>query len=164
MVDWTSYLLATFDSWSALFEERCRSLYDKTGNTDDSIMIFCDDVHVQNNHKTYMPFRNCATFWENTAENDVTLPKGAGRMDPVLRLYRGCHVMLPCNSDVRRGLANGTQATFQKVVLKPGEVTQQVTLDGDIPVAAVRASQVDHVVLRHTNSRIQPATFSLQPK
>jgi len=149
---------------AALFEERCRSLNDKTGNTDDSIMIFCDNVHVQNNHKTYMPFRNCATFWENTAENDVTLPKGAGRMDPVLRLYRGCRVMLPCNSDVRRGLANGTQATFQKIVLKPGEVTQQVTLDGDIPVAAVRASQVNHVVLWHTNSRIQPATFSLQPK
>jgi hypothetical protein len=56
------------------------------------------------------------------------------------------------------------QATFQKIVLKPGEVTQQVTLDGDIPVAAVRVSQVDHVVLWHTNSRIQPATFSLQPK
>ena len=85
-------------------------------------------------------------------------------MDPVLRLYRGCRVMLPCNSNVRQGLANGMQATFQKVILKPGEVTQQVTLDGDIPVAAVRVSQVDHVVLRHTNSCIQPATFSLQPK
>jgi hypothetical protein len=72
---------------AALFEERCRSLYDKTNNTDDSIMIFCDDVHVQNNHKTYVPFRNCATFWENTAENDVTLPRGAGHMDPALRLY-----------------------------------------------------------------------------
>jgi hypothetical protein len=149
---------------AALFEEHCISLYDKTGNTDDSIMIFCDDVHVQNNHKTYVPFRNCATFWENTAENDVTLPKGAGRMDPVLRLYRGCRVMLSCNSNVRKGQANGTQATFQKIILKPGEVPQQVILDGDIPVAAVHASQVDHAVLRHTNSRIQPATFSLQPK
>ena len=127
-------------------------------------MVFCDDLHVQNNHKTYVPYKNCATFWENTTENDVTLPRGAGRMDPVLRLYQGCRVMLPCNSDEQQGQANGTQATFQKLILKPGEVTQQVLLDGAIPVAAVRASQVSHVLLHHTNNRIQPATFSLQPK
>jgi hypothetical protein len=71
---------------AALFEERCKSLYSKTNNTDDSIMVFCNDLHVQNNHRTYVPFRNCATFWENTAENDVILPRGAGHMDPVLIL------------------------------------------------------------------------------
>jgi hypothetical protein len=71
---------------AALFEERCKSLYSKTNNTDDSIMVFCNDLHVQNNHRTNVPFRNCATFWENTAENDVILPRGAGHMDPVLIL------------------------------------------------------------------------------
>ena len=52
--------------------------------------------------------------------------------------------MLPCNSDVKQGQANGTQATFQKLVLKAGEEahTQQVLLDCTIPVTAVRASQV----------------------
>jgi hypothetical protein len=72
--------------------------------------------------------------------------------------------MLPCNTDVKKGQANGTQATFQKVVLKPGEDTQQILLDGTIPVTAVRASQVSHIVLQHTNDRIQPRTFSLKPK
>jgi hypothetical protein len=72
--------------------------------------------------------------------------------------------MLPCNTDVKKGQANGTQATFQKVVLKPGEATRQILLDGTIPVMAVRASQVSHVVLQHSNDRIQPRTFSLKPK
>jgi hypothetical protein len=128
-------------------------------------MVFCDDLQVQNNHRTYVPFKNFATFWENTAENDVTLPRGGGHMYPLLRLYRGCHVMLPCNRNVQQGQANGTQATFKKLILKPGEVAQQVLLDGTIPVvAAVRASQVSHVLLHHTNNRIPPATFSLQPR
>jgi hypothetical protein len=71
--------------------------------------------------------------------------------------------MLPCKSNVQQGQANGTQATFQKLILKPGEVTQQVLLNGTIPVAAVHASQVSHVLLHYINKHIQPATFSLQP-
>jgi hypothetical protein len=87
-IKYATYFNNDRDSINAtLFEEHCRSLYNKTSNMDDSIMIFCDDVHVQNNHKTYVPFRNYATFWENMAENDVTLPKGAGHMDPALILY-----------------------------------------------------------------------------
>jgi hypothetical protein len=39
------------------------------------------------------------------------------------------------------------QATFQKVILKPEEDTGQILLDGTIPVMAVRASQVSHIVL-----------------
>jgi hypothetical protein len=85
-------------------------------------------------------------------------------MDPVLKLYRGCNVMLPTNSDVVNGKANGTQATFEKLVLKPGEQTQYVLLDGAIPVAAVLASQVSYIILRHSNDRIRPPTFTLNPK
>jgi hypothetical protein len=104
------------------------------------------------------------TLWEGCGEDDVKLPRGAGRMDPVLRLYRGCNVMLPTNSDVASGQANGTQATFEKIVLKPGEQVWYVMLEGAIPVAAVLASQVSYIVLQHTNDRIRPPTFTLRPK
>jgi hypothetical protein len=53
---------------------------------------------------------------------------------------------------------------FQKVILKLGEDTQQILLDGTIPVMAVRASQVSQIILQHTNDRIQPWTFSLNLK
>jgi hypothetical protein len=149
---------------AALFEKQCKLGYEQTGNTDDSIMIFSDGIKVQNGCKTYSPFQNCVTFWEHCGEDDVKLPRGAGHMDPVLRLYEECRVMLPGNSDVKNGQANGTQATFEKVVLKAGEEPQQVLLDGTIPVAAVLASQVSYIVLRHSNDHIRPATFSLKPK
>jgi hypothetical protein len=147
---------------AALFQERCKHLYKKTGSTEDSVMIFSDNINVQNGSKTYEPFENCTMFWESCGEDDVKLPRG--RMDPVLRLYRECRVMLPGNSDVTKGEANGTQATFEKVVLKAGEEAQHVLLDGTIPVLAVLASQVSYIVLRHSNDRIRPATFSFKPK
>jgi hypothetical protein len=149
---------------AALFQKRCNILHRRTGNTNDSVMVFCDDVQAQNASKTYQPFLNCKTFWEACGEDDLKLPRSAGRMDPVLRLYRGCNVMLPTNSNVANGQANGTQTTFVKLVLKPGEHTETVMLDGNVPVAAVLASQVSYIVLQHTNDRIRPATFSLKPK
>ena len=85
-------------------------------------------------------------------------------MDPVLRLYHECRVMIPYNKNVRKGQANGTQATFQRAVLKPGETPRIVKIGNNVPVQAVRASQIDHIVLRHCNDRIQPTEFSLEPK
>jgi hypothetical protein len=148
----------------ALFQERCKTIYHATGNTEDSIMIFSDNIRAQDSTKVYKAFQNSMTFWQHCGEDDVKLPRGAGRMDPVLRLYRNCRVMLPTNTDVSNGQANGTQATFEKVVLKPGQQFQNVLLDGTIPVPAVLASQVSYIVLRHSNDRIRPATFSLKCK
>ena len=85
-------------------------------------------------------------------------------MDPVLRLYRNCRTMLTQNSNVRGGKANGTQASFQKAVLKPGTQLKTVKPSNGIPVKAVFASEVDHVVLRHSNDRIKPQIFSVEPK
>jgi hypothetical protein len=67
--------------------------------------------------------------------------------------------------DVKEGKANnGTQATVVKVVLKSGEMAEQILLGNEIPVNAVKASQVDHIILEHVNDPIHPATFSLKPK
>ena len=148
---------------SALFEERCKQLYQQTGNA-NAVMIFSDNVEVRNSNKKYVPFQNCHTFWENCGEDDVKLSRGEGRMDPVLKLYRGCPVMLPCNTNVKQGQANGTQATVEKVVLKYGEQPTEVLLAGEVPVSAVKASQVSHVILKHTNDRIHPDIFTIAPK
>jgi hypothetical protein len=150
---------------AALFQERCKTVYDREGTTCDSILIFSDEVQVQNSTKMFVPFQNCNAFWENCGEDDVKLPRGAGRMDPVLRLYAGCRLMLPCNTNVKQeGHANGMQATLEKVVLKPGTQPHQILLDNGVPVAAILASQVSYIVVRHSNDRIVPPTFSIKPK
>ena len=148
---------------AALFEERCKDIYQKHGNTDDTIIIFSDQLRKRIGSKTYVPYKNCKHFWENCGEDHCKPASFQPRMDPVLRLYTGCRMLLPENSDVAEGKANGTQAKFQKAVLKPGITPRKVLVEG-VPVNAVFASEVDHVVLHHTNDRIQPQTFSLKPK
>jgi hypothetical protein len=69
--------------------------------------------------------------------------------------------MLPINMNVSKGQANGSQVTLEKVVLKEGVVPQEV-LDG-VPVNAIRASQVDHLVLKQANDRIELQEFSVAP-
>ena len=131
---------------SALFEERCKLLFRQTGNISDSILIFSDHVLVQNSNKTYVPFRNTFSFWEHCSEDDIKIPSGRGRMDPLLKLYRGCRIMLPCNTSVREGQANGTRALLQKVILKSGELPQQVLLGNIVPISAVSANQVSYIL------------------
>jgi len=81
-----------------------------------------------------------------------------------LRLFRDRRTMLPTNTNVKSGQANGTQALFQKLVLKQGTNLGSVILSNGIKVNAVFSSDVDHIVLKHVNNRIRPEIFSLQPK
>jgi len=84
-------------------------------------------------------------------------------MDGSCASFVGCQMLLPENSDVKEGKANGIQATFQKAILKAGVSPRKVVIGG-IPINAVFASEVDHVVLHHINERIKPQIFSLKPK
>lgn len=58
-------------------------------------MIFSDNIQAQNSSKIYRSFNNYINFWENCGEDYVKLPRGAGCMDPLLRLCQNCPVMLP---------------------------------------------------------------------
>jgi hypothetical protein len=149
---------------TALFEERCKFIVRRDGQIDDTILIFSDNLFLQDGSKNFIRLRNCKSFWENCGEDSVSLPKGKGRMDPLLKLYTGCRVMLTTNKSVKEGQANGTQATVEKVVLKHGVQPSKVQIRGDISVDAVTASQVSHLVLRHANDRIHPATFNVLPR
>ena len=90
---------------TALFEERCKVMHNEHGKVDDSILIFSDNISVQRSTKTYGPFKCLKSFWENCGEDDIKLAKGRGRMDPLLKLYEGCPVMLPVNNNVKDGQA-----------------------------------------------------------
>ena len=88
-------------------------------------------------------------------------------MDPVLKLFPGCQMMMTSNDDVGNGQANGTQATAQKLFLKAGEHAQEIgiVVRGKLVfVQAVFASQVDHLLLRHNNKKVLPAQFKIKHK
>ena len=143
---------------AALFEQRCEHVHTTTGHTQDSIMIFSDDLHVRNGSKVYVPFRNSHAFWETCGEDDVKTSKMQGQMDPVLKLYCKCHVMLSFNKDVRQGQANGTQAEVEIVILKPGVMAEMSCL-----VAKFQSWQCEQVSLKKSFCSIAMIECSQEP-
>lgn len=85
-------------------------------------------------------------------------------MDPVLKLYIGCDVMLTENINVPSGQANGTQATVDQVFLNTGSQFHDITLQNNIIVQAVYASEIDYIELKHKNPRFQNIKFRVKPK
>ena len=145
-------------------QENCAQMFTMHGHTNNPIRVFSNKLKIRNGSKRYVELKNCHHFWETCGEDDIKMGRSRGRMDPVLRLYQNCRVMLPTNTDVKGGQANGTQATCQKLVLKRGVTPQTIILSNKMPVQAVLASQVDHIWLIHCKHRINPKSFTLEPK
>ena len=83
-------------------------------------------------------------------------------MDPLLKLYKGCQIILVFTNHVRHGEANGTTVTLISVCLKPNVIPIQIII-GKVPVKAVYASQVISIVLKYNNPKIIPNMFQLMP-
>ena len=109
-----------------------------------------------------MPFVNdklVKKFYQECGEDEAKKGKHCGRVDPVLKLWHKCPVMMTDNLDVPNGKANGTRLTVEKVLLKPGETSFSVTIgegESECKVQAVFASQVQQLVLQHEKEDINP--------
>jgi hypothetical protein len=49
---------------------------------------------------------------------------------PLLCLFSGCNLMVTLNQDVQGGIANGTNCTFRKIVLKPNSEIEKIKMYG----------------------------------
>jgi hypothetical protein len=124
-----------------------------------TIMIGADDIfHVSKIDKKKRAFGLKRLLFERCSESDCTLSGQTRRIDPLLKLYNGCPVMLIFNTDVKTGEANGCSCTVTSIVLKHGETIQKRCVDG-YWVNFVGASQVSHIVVTSDLHRNQ--TFVL---
>ena len=148
---------------TALFEECCTRIRCHNVSTRDTQIVLADQLAAKTSHGTYEPFHNQKILWENCGEDDIKFPKERnGRMDPLLKLYKGCQLMLVFNKNVRRGEANGTTVTLISVCLKPNIIPIQIIIN-KLPVKAIYASQFISIVLKHNNPKNIPNTFQLDP-
>ena len=147
---------------TVLFEECCTRLRCHNVSTRDTLIVLADRLEAKTSHGTYEPFHNWF-FWENCGEDDIKFPKDCnGRMDSLLKLNKGCQLMLVFNNNVRRRETNGTTVTLISICLKPNIIPIQILI-GKLPVKAIYASQVVSIVLKHNNPNIIPNTFQLEP-
>ena len=110
--------------------------------TRDTLIVLADKLAAKTLHGNYEPFHNWKIFWENCGEDDIKFPREHnGRMDPLLKLYKGCQLMLVFNNNVRHGEVNGTNVTLISICLKPNIVPIQIIIS-KLPVKAIYALQV----------------------
>ena len=131
---------------------------------EQALVIFSDKLGIKKKGDSkYTPVTNCF-FWEECGESDCVFKGRTTRMDPVLKLYSDCPVMLTENFDVDNRMANGTQGLLVKVVLKSGQSTSKILIDG-VLVQAVFASKISYIRLRHLPKDGKRGTeFKIEPK
>ena len=146
-----------------VFENYVRGYTEKNSRPPpDAILIFMDELYREDGCKVKKPIRSKKTFWENCGESDIFTGRQKPRLDPVLKLFLNCPVMLTHNENVASGQANGTCALVEQILVKHGETPFKVQLDDGTQVKGLLASQVEHIQLRHCDSTISPAVFSLE--
>ena len=74
-------------------------------------------------------FKFYKILYEKCSEADCKIKKN-GRIDPCLKLYSNCPIMLTENRDVRRGEANGCPCRVKKIVLKDDVIPEKKCVDG----------------------------------
>ena len=102
-------------------------------------------------------------IWQHCGENDCRR-EVSKKIDPALKLYRNCPLMLVENTNVPDGQANGSRVFLKDVTLKTGEAAFVMELPNGARVQTVYASQVDSVVVEHECDMVRPRIFSLKPK
>ena len=133
-----------------------------------TVVILSDKMKIKSNVHGDFLLKDCATFWSNCGESD-TVSATWQRLDPVLKLYPGCKVMLTSNTNVKSGEANGSVGSIVKIKLKPNK--NQFTIHyGNCQVPAVYASDINYVAVKLDiqpdlpPKKIQPQNFTFECK
>ena len=152
---------------SATFDECCAVNAKRTGEVLQSAAVFLmSDVNMRDSTRSHRPLTSNSTlrfFYENVGEDDCDVSGDMrGRIDPLLKLYKGCPMMNTQNTDVMAGEANGSRVRVEKIVMKVGEQPFPLQLQNGTVVNAVCAHQVNCIVVRHEAKDIHPPTFEVK--
>jgi hypothetical protein len=133
-----------------------------------AVLILSDKMKIRSNTHGEFPLKDCAIFWSMCGESDC-VTAARQRLDPVLKLYPGCKVMLTSNANVKGGEANGSTGSILKINLKPNK--NQFTMKyGNCQIQAVFASDVNYIALKldikpdMAPKKIQPQKFNFDCK
>jgi AAA domain/Helitron helicase-like domain at N-terminus len=132
-----------------------------------AMVIFMDDLFMNDNGNAMVPIKSNAVkryFWESVGEADChpTDINGPRKVDPLLKLYYRCPLMMAQNTAVSSGQANGSRVLLEAVRIKRNEVPFHMRLDTGVTIRAFFASQVKELVVKHESNDIRPRFFTVK--
>ena len=130
---------------NTIFMKHLQATHSKTAKgsrPNHTLIIGASDITLENqNGSRKFPFERI--LYEKCSEADVG--RSGNRIDPCLKLYMGCPLMLTENKDVRNGEANGCPCTLRQIVLKKNVKPKAKNVNG-YWVNFVKAHQVAYLV------------------
>ena len=136
-------------------------------NPEDAIVILSDKIAIKmkkDKKGKYEKLTNPDIFWKYCSEDDCKTQGTITRLDPMLKLYKNCPVMLVSNESVANNKANGTRGFVDTVKLKPRTKVHTIKVD-NIDVKAIFASDVAHIQLRlEQQTNLETAKVQVGPR
>jgi hypothetical protein len=126
-----------------------------------------DQLEMRDARKTYVQVMSNQVkdyFYRNCGEDACKTGDKKGRVDPVLKLYPECPMMLTENKDVTNGQANGSRALLKSVAIKAGERPMIMQMACGTKIRAYFVSQIQSMTLRHEMADITPQEFQVLPE
>jgi len=150
-----------------VFEQYCEAYGTKTEMWSGAAVILMDDLAMKNDRKNFVPIRSNAIqklFWSSIGENGChDTSKFRKRVDPTLKLYPNCPLMLTGNKDVSNGQANGSRLFCIGFKVKHGEQPFPLTLASGVIIQAFRANQIKTISVRQEDEDVRPQEFCVEP-
>ena len=116
-----------------------------------TMIVMMGEMKWVSNNK-YMTDECKHSIYEGVGDHNMKRTHEKKSVDPFLKLYHGCPIMLSENVDVKRGIANGTTATVSKIVLKQGHIRNIKVLTVDkYQVNAIDATSVEYILVEMEN-------------
>ena len=148
------------------------------------IIVLADNLEIatdSDKKNNFKKIKNISQFYSECGEDDIKFnDRNTSRMDPVLKLYYNCSIMLTNNMDVEKGMANGTEAHLKKIILKPNEKLFEIKMKNTlynpknnnnneyIMCKAIFASQIKEVQLESPVNQnklvLNPISFTFNIK
>jgi hypothetical protein len=154
----------------ATFEKFCQQ-YGKQGDLlQDAVFVFMDSLEMKDDFNKFVAVKSNAVkqhFLTQVGENDCRHGFGAKknqRVEPTLKLYPNCPLMLTENKDVPNGQANGSRILLERINIKPNENPTLIELQCGAISRAYFASQVESLRVQHETDDIIPNTFDAKPR
>ena len=147
-----------------MFEDYCKSNCPSNVSEtfNGAVLILMDSLEIMDDNKSYEPIKSNRFkkhFYTHTGEDGCHME--SGRVDPVLKLYYNCPLMLTLNEDVPKGQANGSRLFLRKVHVKAGEEPFIIWLKCGVKVRTFRASQIEKITIKHEMDDMIPRTFDV---
>ena len=136
-----------------------------------TICVLASDMKWRLNHHTYVPMSSYGRdiVYATCSGNLVRTDKGSKCIDPLLKLYDGCVLMVIENIDVDNKIANGAVGKFKEVVLKENilfDSLDTIIIDGYY-VRCVNIEDLKHIkleLIEDLKPGQSPTTICVEPK